>query len=69
LLTSLVAEALVEKSALEKLSSVGEIKVELFRCRKNNKLARRSSSRFEGMNEDAIPEKALKGRSVSSHTR
>ncbi|KAM0701950.1 hypothetical protein Q7P35_010860 [Cladosporium inversicolor] len=58
----------VGKSALEKLSSVGEIKVELFKCRKNSKLPR-TSSQFEAMNEDAIPEKAFKGRSISSHTR
>jgi hypothetical protein len=69
-LTVFAADGRAESSLIKKLEKVGEIKVELRRCRvvgREEYVGRASVSK--GISEDAIPEKALKGRSISSHTR
>jgi hypothetical protein len=55
---------------VEKLAKLGEIKVELTRCRLDGTSNYNPHmSNFKGLNEEPIPEKALKGRAVSNHTR
>jgi hypothetical protein len=54
---------------LEKLANVGEIEVQVTRCRISERYdGNRGPLQFKGT-EDAVPEKALKGRSISSRTK
>ena len=68
-LTWHIAEAVVHSVNSQKFANVGEIRVELRRCRKMGKSINHVSRKFNGIGEDALPEKAAKGRSISSHTR
>lgn len=55
---------------MKKFSNVGQIKVTLQRCREASvKPAADWVNIFDGVYGDALPEKALKGRSISSHTK
>ena len=55
---------------MKKLSQIGQIKVTLQRCREASELRTKDwTSNFDGVNGQAVPEKALKGRSISSHTK
>jgi len=55
---------------MEKLTNVGEIKITLQRCREGGpRPSRDFSTDFKGVGDHAVPEKALKGRSISSHTK
>jgi len=57
-------------SAAKKFSDVGQIKVTLQRCRESGpKPSADWTCDFKGIGGQAIPEKALKGRSISSHTK
>ncbi|GAB7327866.1 hypothetical protein MBLNU13_g11655t1 [Cladosporium sp. NU13] len=60
----------VNDSTIKKLGDLGQIKVTLHRCREAGPCpTTQRDSKFEGIVDDAVPEKALKGRSVSSHTK
>lgn len=54
-------------SQRDKLSSLGEIKVQLLRCRRTRTSYNPVKNDFKGVIKDGIPEKALKGRAVSCH--
>lgn len=69
-LTTSTAEDAPRNGVLEKLENLGEIKVELKRCHEAGTLREFSGpSRFKAVGENAVPEKATKGRSISSHTK
>lgn len=72
MLISAAADNNADASHIKKFASVGEIKVELIRCRylglstvKNT----HNKSFKTIVGENPIPEKAMKGRSVSNHTK
>jgi hypothetical protein len=63
------ADVKANATLVEKFKNVGEIKIELHRCQKTA-TGRGGDHRleFKGVGDADIPEKALKGRSVSNHT-
>jgi hypothetical protein len=66
----IIADDSVNESTLKKLSDLGQIKVTLHRCREAGVSRSKQRDRtFEGIVDHAVPEKALKGRSVSSHIK
>ena len=69
MLTCHIAEILDHHNVAHKYARIGEIEVELRRCRKKAKSKSNGSWNFKGIGEEAVPEKAMKGRSISSHTR
>lgn len=67
---SSTAETHIDDSAMKKLSDVGQIKVVLQRCREAGlKPAGDWLADFKGVGDRDVPEKALKGRSISNHTK
>lgn len=68
-LTFATADEKADISDLEKLANMGEVKVELRRCRTQQDSNQNHSISFQGVGRDQIPEKAMKGRSISSHTK
>lgn len=70
LANSRAADSRADSSIMEKLTNVGEIKVVLQRCREGGpKPSRNFKPDFQGVGDHAVPEKALKGRSISNHTK
>jgi hypothetical protein len=64
------ADNRADDSTMNKLKEIGQIKVKLQRCRESGvDTAGASGSGFKGVVDHDIPEKALKGRSISSHTK
>jgi hypothetical protein len=69
-LTISAADDHAKPSLVEKFTKIGQIKVELTRCRElASFLPAQEVGKFKGVDDEAIPEKALKGRSISSHTK
>jgi hypothetical protein len=69
-LTISAADDHAKPSLMEKFAQIGQIKVELTRCRElASFLPAQEVGKFKGVDDEAIPEKALKGRSISSHTK
>lgn len=69
LLTWCAAEGTANASLMGKLAKMGEIRVEVIRCAYLGVLAApRNKVAFEDIDE-TIPEKALKGRSISNHAK
>jgi hypothetical protein len=66
-LTLAIAEDAAPVSVLKKFAHVGEIRVRLTRCRVSGPYGG-VHSRFKET-DDAVPEKAFKGRSISSRTK
>ena len=71
LLTLSAADGHADPPLLEKLAKIGEIKVELSRCLYKGVMTAdvNHNHSFKSVGEDNIPEKAMKGRSVSSHAK
>ena len=70
MLTYFTADGAAEPSLSKKLASVGEIKVELQRCRDDGVRIRSDEpENFKGIGDAGVPEKALKGRSVSNRVK
>ena len=70
LLIRITADNKADDSMMKQLSHVGQIKVTLQRCREAGlESAANCVSNFKGIDDHAVPEKAFKGRSISSHTK
>jgi hypothetical protein len=70
LANSITADDRANNSAVKNLSDVGQIKVTLQKCRESGvKASADWTCEFKGVGDHAVPEKALKGRSISSHTK
>jgi hypothetical protein len=63
MLTFAVAEDQAHAPLADKFAAIGEITVKLIRCRHDGYLG------FTGVGDTNIPEKALKGRSISNHVK
>lgn len=70
MLTYFAADGAAHLSLSKKYASVGEIKVELLRCHDSgNRIRCDEPAQFKGIGDAGVPEKALKGRSVSNHVK
>lgn len=63
------ADGKVHTSLIAKLASLGEIKVELKRCRTKAAVHDNFTTSFKGLGDGPLPEKATKGRSISNHAK
>lgn len=69
-LISIAADSRADDKTMKELGDVGQIKVTLQRCRiGGRKPPANSKSDFKGVAAHGVPEKALKGRSISNHTK
>ena len=66
---TIIADSTADTSLIRKLANLGEIKIELKRCRTTGLVHGENTPAFKGIGDDPLPEKATKGRSISNHAK
>lgn len=53
----------------QRFDQLGDIKIEVIRCRELGEEARVEQAKFKSAADKGVPEKALKGQSISAHAK